>query len=357
MENRVLKLFMYAFGIVGIIVVICSLALSGNHDYFVQAKEAFVDRINEKKAELMAMSGLELMDYYTDENPEDFSEQLRIELPIGTDASAINFKTDELTRTLEISFACDDTDYFYNYPLVGKSDHVKDLNISADGQTVTMDFTLDAVCETDVRPSGHYAYVDFVPVAERYDHILVLDMGHGGKDPGTYINGIYEKEINLKIGLELKKLFDEQDDIKVYYTRTDDSAVSLTQRAELANTTGADLFLSIHNNMLDYSKVTSGTQVLYDESDTTKGFNSKAFADLCKSYLLEELQSEDRGLVKGDDIYIVRKAKMPVALVEVGFMSNPAELKNLNDENYQKRAAVALYNAVLESFMIMENQK
>ena len=184
---------------------------------------------------------------------------------------------------------------------------------------------------------------------EDYDRILVVDIGHGGSDPGAYISGCYEKTINLEIGKKLKELFDAQDEIKVYYTRTSDESVSLAERVGLANKVGADLFLSIHNNMVFDSDSVNGTQAMYNGDDDS-GFSSKNFANICMRYLLEELGSTDKGLVEGSDIYIIRNAKMPVALVEIGFMTNSEELEKLNDEEYQQRAAQALYDAVCESF-------
>ena len=329
-------------------VLLCVL-LGGKHEMFVSAREAFLDSLKQSRAELEAMDGLELLGYYTDEDPQDFEEQLRIELPDGVDASDIDIESDIKAAEITISIPTGDEDYFYDYPIVGKSDHITNLAISADGESATLELELDAVYETQIRSEGHYAYIDIAPPSEIYDRILVVDIGHGGNDPGAYISGSYEKTLNLQIGLKLKELLDEQDDIKVYYTRTADESVSLAERVALANDVGADLFLSIHNNMVYDSSDTNGTQVMYN-GDDAGDFSSKDFANVCLRCLLEALGSTDKGLIDGDDIYIIRKAKMPVALVEIGFMTNTDELEKLEDEKYQRKAAQALYDAVCESF-------
>ena len=340
-----LKIFI-AFAAAGILV---SLLMNGKHSLFVNAGEALSQKIYEKRESLEAMDGLELLGYYSNENPQDFEEQLRLELPVGTDSSDVSYELEDNDRELVISIPTDDEDYFYDYPIIGNSDCITNLFLSADGSNAVLDLELDGFYEYEVRASGHYAYVDLIPVSEIYDKILVVDLGHGGKDPGAYIGGSYEKDINLEIGLELKALLDADEDIKVYYTRTSDVEVSLNERVSLANSVEADLFLSIHNNMLSDSPEISGSQVMYSGS-SLGDFSSWDFATVCLKKLITELGVNDKGLIEGDDIYIIRKAEMPVALVEVGFMTNSDELEKLNDTEYQKLAAQALYQAVKESF-------
>ena len=161
--------------------------------------------------------------------------------------------------------------------------------------------------------------------------------------------GVYEKDINLDLVLELKKLFDESDkNIGVYYTRTDDSNPSFANRVGLANDSEADVFLSVHNNSTASGRMSSinGTEVMYEGGDTTG--ESKKFSSICLEHLLDELGSKSKGTVVGDEVYIIRMSEPPVALVEVGFMTNQKELEALQDTEYQQKAAKALYDAVLE---------
>lgn len=136
--------------------------------------------------------------------------------------------------------------------------------------------------------------------------------------------------------LKLKEIFDNSDqNIGVYYTRTDDSNPTFDQRVQLANKSDADLFISIHNNSTRSGRMsgTSGTQVMYDETSEA----SRQFAQICLEEVTGRIGSRDKGLVEGDSIYIIRTSKVPVALIEVGFMTNKDELEKLNSDAYQRR--------------------
>ena len=85
---------------------------------------------------------------------------------------------------------------------------------------------------------------------------------------------------------------------------------------------------------------------MYEGGDTSG--ESKKFASICLEKLLDRLGSKSKGTVVGDEVYIIRMSEVPVALVEVGFMTNARELENLQDKEYQRKAAEALYDAILE---------
>ena len=88
------------------------------------------------------------------------------------------------------------------------------------------------------------------------------------------------------------------------------------------------------------------TEVMYEAGDSTG--ESKKFAQMCLNNLLGELGTKSKGIVVGDEVYIIRMSKPPVALVEVGFMTNQKELDNLQEQEYQNKAALAIYNSVLQ---------
>ena len=180
------------------------------------------------------------------------------------------------------------------------------------------------------------------------DHLHIL-LGHGGRAVGANKQGINEKDIDLAIVLKLKEIFDNSDqNIGVYYTRTDDSNPTFDQRVQLANKSDADLFISIHNNSTRSGRMsgTSGTQVMYDETSEA----SRQFAQICLEEVTGRIGSRDKGLVEGDSIYIIRTSEVPVALIEVGFMTNKDELEKLNSDAYQRETAEGVYQAVLRAF-------
>jgi len=216
---------------------------------------------------------------------------------------------------------------------------------------------------------------------------IVLDPGHGGKDPGAIGNSKshFEKEIALAIAKKLKRKLENKLNVNVLLARDKDEFVSLQQRTQFANSNAANLFISIHCNAHRNSKVdgievyylsTAKTsdaraveamenQVVYDfegGEEAVKKYDDLAFilADMAQSEHLEEsyqlgmkLQSNmveatgsrNRG-VKQANFYVLRGAFMPAVLVEVGFMSNKTEEKKLIKSSYQDKLVEALFRGI-----------
>ncbi len=286
-----------------------------------------------------------------DNNLNENTKQLRLRLPEGVTADKIQLTNDYITQTLEIVIPHTDGSYFKNYPITGSSDKIQGLSYAQGKTHDIIEITMDQVYELDVEYDENFYYFDFIKPQEIYDKVVVIDAGHGGKDPGAEKQGIMEKDIDLAILLELKELFENsEENIGVYYTRTDDSNPSHAQRVGLANKSEADLFISIHNNSTKSGRMSniSGTEVMYSAAQEGE-FSSEDLAKLCMEELVKNLGSRDRGLVDGESIYIVRQSKVPVALIEVGFMTNREELKLLNSEEYQEKAANAIYTAIMRA--------
>jgi len=181
-----------------------------------------------------------------------------------------------------------------------------------------------------------------------------VDAGHGGSAPGAVKLNIMEKDLNLAIVLELKKLLDqleEEQNIKVYYTRTEDVNPTLDQRVQLANKVHANMFISVHNNstrdgeMSDYN----GTEVMYDEEKENETMGSRYLSEIMLEETVKVTKSKNDGLIQGHNIYIIRTSDVPVALVEVGFMTSVQELEKLKTKKYQKQAAEGIYNGILRA--------
>lgn len=274
--------------------------------------------------------------------------KLPICLPQGTDGESVKVRHDYVTRTIYVTMPEGEETYVSSYPPAASSSYIDRISYGRTGKNVLVEIVLDKVYELETAYDENNYYLQFLSPKEVYDKVVVVDAGHGGKFPGTTQRGIYEKDINLAILLELQDLFEKHgEDIGVYYTRTDDSNPTFEQRVQLANKSEADLFVSIHNNALEGRRMSSvkGTQVMYSETSE----KSKEFAQVCLSEVTGALNSEDKGLVAGDGVYIIGNSKAPVALVEIGFMTNPEELALLKTESYQRQAAEGVYAAVLKS--------
>lgn len=362
MEKKILRLTTLVTGIFGVGFLLLLWFLPD-----IQARaDAYVQQRQQKKAEqwdsemqaaMEGMTALEMMQYNTangvGDTQAEFAEQLRLKLPDGMDAAQVEIDNDYLNQIISIHIPEVDENYLYEYPMIGRSTHIDDLSYEVGAHEGVLEIAMDSVYEVKQRADGTYFYLDFLTPHEVYDKVIVIDAGHGGKASGAIKKGVYEKDLNLAIVLAIKDLFEESGDstVGVYYTRTEDINPSLKARADLANHVEADLFVSVHNNSTTSGKMSgiTGTQVMYDETKADEAYGSKQFAQICLDSLVEELGSRDKGLVKGSSIYIINHAQMPVALVEVGFMTNQEELEQLCDPEYQKKAAAGIYRAIDEA--------
>ena len=186
-----------------------------------------------------------------------------------------------------------------------------------------------------------------------YKNIVVLDCGHGGSDPGAQGGGYNEKDATYAILYEYaKKYFDsDTSNVKAYWTRYDDTFVSLSDRASFASKVGADLFISLHMNSSTNTSAT-GTEVFYSTSNNTtqsNGLTSKKMASEFLSAMLEVMDTTNRG-VKTATYTVINKNTVPAVLIELGFISNEKDRAKIVDEEYQDRAAQKIYETTESIF-------
>ena len=207
--------------------------------------------------------------------------------------------------------------------------------------------TLNSVYAYELKEDEENLYLILQKPKDAYEKVIVIDAGHGGTDGGapSYDSITYEKDVNLNILLYLRDLM-EGKEIKVYYTRVADDTVSLKRRVQLANVVEADLFISIHCNSSD-SDEPSGTEILYHGNTQEEGYGSMELAQYCLEEIVNALGLYNRGLVESsNEIYIVRKSEVPIALVEVGFLSNEKDFFTINILENQNKVAKAIYDAI-----------
>ena len=213
--------------------------------------------------------------------------------------------------------------------------------------------------------------------------VVVLDPGHGGRSTGAKGGtGTLEKELVLNVAEKLRTRLEEGLGIKVVLTRTADYYVGLKERTAIANNNRADLFLSIHANAtfrrdidgyetyylnlrtpdkqaLDYAKMENkalGIQggeddkalleaSLWDMAQTAYIEQSNELASMVQKRLVSGLKGRDRG-VRQAPLAVLMGARMPAALVEIGYISNPEQEVRLNRKAHQDQIASALYKAI-----------
>ncbi|MCF8217790.1 MAG: N-acetylmuramoyl-L-alanine amidase [Bacteroidales bacterium] len=237
----------------------------------------------------------------------------------------------------------------------------------------------------------------FSLMAQGYIDVVVIDAGHGGKDPGAVGSKYKEKDITLSIALKLGNYIEENlNDVKVIYTRKSDKFIPLHKRSEIANKNNADLFISIHCNAtsssrpygsetfvmgphknddnLEVAKQENASVLLEDNYESQyEGFDpnspeahiifslyqntylnqSLKIADRVQTQFRERVSRRDRG-VKQAGFLVLWRAAMPSILVEAGFLSNPREQEFLGSEKGQVYIASAIFRAFRNYKMEME---
>ncbi|MCM3715465.1 N-acetylmuramoyl-L-alanine amidase [Alkalihalobacillus oceani] len=175
--------------------------------------------------------------------------------------------------------------------------------------------------------------------------VIVVDPGHGGRDPGAGAHGVREKDVVLNVGLKLKRKL-EAAGATVVMTRSSDTFIELSQRVAIANNRNADAFVSIHGNSAGSSSA-SGTETYWHVNYS--GAESKRLATAIQSEMIKTLNTRDRGVKEGN-FQVIRNTKMPSVLVELGFLTNQAEAKRLATDAFQESAADAIYQGTVNFF-------
>lgn len=183
--------------------------------------------------------------------------------------------------------------------------------------------------------------------------VIVIDAGHGGKDPGKVgVSGVLEKDINLAIALKLQGRL-MQDGIRVVMTRSSDVGLysenasnkkreDMEARVRMIAEAKADFVISIHQNSFP-SADCKGAQVFYYKESQ----ESKHLAETLQKKFPEVLQDGNTRQAKANtEYYLLRKTTCPIVIAECGFLSNPSEEALLADSAYQEKVADALYRGI-----------
>lgn len=172
---------------------------------------------------------------------------------------------------------------------------------------------------------------------------VVIDPGHGGNDNGAKgASGQYEKNFTLSLSKKVQKLLEDEPEIEVLMTRTDDSFLSQESRyrPKYANKQNADVFISIHGNTFSDPNV-SGTETFYYHK------HSRQLAQIIQEHVVEATGFRDRG-IKKEELFVVKDTKMPAVLIEVGYMTNPQEESKMWTDEFQTRVATSIVEGIKE---------
>lgn len=170
--------------------------------------------------------------------------------------------------------------------------------------------------------------------------VIVIDPGHGGGDPGAVgIGGIHEADIVLSIAQQVADLL-EDEGVQAVLTRSDDREVELEPRVDLADSVGADLFVSIHANAISLSRPdVNGIETYYYDTGA-------ALASSIHNSLVSATGMADRG-VRQARFYVLTQTSMPAVLVEVGFVTGREDAVRLQSATARSQIAAAIAQGIL----------
>lgn len=187
---------------------------------------------------------------------------------------------------------------------------------------------------------------------ESFDSVVVIDAGHGGMDEGTSsANGKYlEKDYTLLVVKRLQKFLEGQN-IKVYYTRMDDTEVSKKKRTKLANQVEADLFISIHCNASSVGDTTAyGMETLYSRrKNGNQSMTNKELAQIMLEELTQATGMRKRGTIQREQLYLLHHSDVPTTIIEIGYMSNKKDMNFIKKENGQIKIAQGIFNGIMRA--------
>jgi len=281
------------------------------------------------------------------------------------------------------------------------SDQVRDYSIDSGEKSLEVLLSLykkggaAPVTHSGIPPTGDYLFDPDIDLRLGRIDTVIIDPGHGGKDPGAIGPGkTKEKDIVLKVALELKKIIDKRGEIRAVLTRDRDVFVPLYKRARIARENHGKLFISLHANssrnkrargieiyFLSVAKTREAEEVARRENRSIELEDEpERYASMLGAYdraremndILREMESSvylnesqymcsilldktcsstklKRRGIKQAGFYVMggTHAFMPSVLIEIGFISNPQEEKMLRRATYQKKLAQSIYDAII----------
>lgn len=239
--------------------------------------------------------------------------------------------------------------FYQTNGVYGNCENVVEGFVDAAAERTCLRFALTGVYEYRSIFEDHTLYVEFVPPKEAYERVVVIDPAYGGGETGVAVEGVASKDITLGIAKAVKTMFDESD-IKVYYTRMDDSNPQAADRVELAAATKADMMIRIEVSGDENSKL-YGTSAVYNSKFFIPGFGNVELADLLEREVVTSISGKAGGLIEAVETdEVVNNATVPAAAIRVGYLTNSQEAILLQREDYIRRIAEGIYQAVLKAY-------
>ncbi|MFO7637596.1 MAG: N-acetylmuramoyl-L-alanine amidase family protein [Clostridia bacterium] len=273
----------------------------------------------------------------------------------GTNEAAVPYYTmSTADGGKSVTYRFQDPKYLFKEGVVYvNDDFILQYTVRREGTWVYLTITAKDVFEYVVNCGPGYSHINIIRKAKPGERIVVIDPGHGGRDPGAMAGDIREADLNLKISILLRDALEDQG-IRTYMIRSTDEFVGLFERTDIANALGGALFLSIHCNTLNDRSYSGIMTLAFPGTANYSLPNGKLFATIVHEETLRATGANDAGIRDRDKLVVLRKTLMPAVVMETGFMTHAEELQRLIDPDYQERLARGMANAVEKMLQYMK---
>ncbi len=186
------------------------------------------------------------------------------------------------------------------------------------------------------------------------EKLVVIDPGHGGKDPGSQairdgVELLNEKDINLDVALRLNRMLNAAG-VNTYMLREADTSITLYDRPALANAANGDLYVAVHNNSSPVNPNARGVEVYYNSktNECDFGIYSKHLAEVAYEELRNTIGIPGRGAKSEPAYAVLNKTQMPAIIIEGAFLSNTEDLKLMMTDEFRENYAKATAKAIIQ---------
>ncbi len=280
---------------------------------------------------------------------EDVENRIHIPLQKGTKAENIVMENRYMERELWIYIQDVNAAFYEGNAISGNLTPVQNGYCESSQGSVILKLKMDGVLEYRSTMENDTLVIAYYQPRELYEQIVVVDPMGGGEEYGTVVDGYAEKTIALQVAKQLQKQ-PEQESIRIYYTRLEDVEVSREDRLALIEAVDADLFIGIKACRDTEHTEYYGIHGFYNEQYFIPRFGNVQLADILTRNVTVSASNKAIGLIPAEEGSILWDIQIPAAEISVGYLSNEKERNLLSQEEYQKKLAEGLANAISEVY-------
>lgn len=274
--------------------------------------------------------------------------QIRIPLQPGTKAENVVVENHYMEKELWIYVQNGGKSFYADHRLLGDFGLVEQGVCEAQNEGVLLRLSMKEILEYHSTLEDDILKIDFIDPKENYDTIVVLDPVGGGRERGVCASGCQEKTVALEVARLTAQILEDQK-VKVYLTRTEDTEVSKEARRNFAGQAGADMYLEIGLSADEDDKI-YGIRAEYNDEYYLPEFGNVQWADLVTRQVTVAASNRALGLFPAAEGDVLWDLTIPATRISLGYVTNADERQLLEQESYQKKLAEGIAEAITEVY-------